>query len=1371
MDAASRHSDADAAATQSPTIQEPIKDTNDWGAATATIHPAVAPGTILSDAVESTSKNSMGHGLRAILGRKTDDEESVSLLTSLRENGTKTGLMAKLAPQSVVNLSNASASVNKARQKFLARQKAYIQKLAEKRQQEEEQQESEKKRTQELRERLKGKVLSKSEDAGTTAKPLGATDENSDSAIPDESPVNNTLEKGRRSTIAEATPASTSQAKSARQEAEGEQQEMVRSLSSPGPRRPRIQRNGASSQSYMRKTESMQIAEKWNFNSRSPYLSGVEPLGTTKEDRQRQFARWKDEFRLWREQRGLSEDTKVFSVLGGYHDLRRSLKCRGWVENKDVHSDFFHLRWCLKPKNIQEERLVESQIVNHFRNSFQCLTTKFGLLKSLKTLVWHFDTDMNTFFPRCYNLSDEAECVAFDVDFKRCAARSVLKRVLKDGRFHPAGVPNHETVEAAITICRSHLAFCRDLIEEDVHDGNAPQLPSNLTEAQWKLVLECPIFNFGKDPKRKWNCKRKRTGKKRKGDAMLQRTESEADSDSSGGWHVDSSTDSDSEWGSEDGESSGENSTSSSDSDSGPASPTRKVSSPRPKSLALLKKKMSVLGKKAARVGSPERKRMDPGDAFVGGGSEVPEWIVSQAKEVLDSLSSFNVQDGMDGCGNIWILKPGGKSRGRGISCFNSLKHIRQGARLGSSGDGCAHQWVIQKYIENPMIVHKRKFDIRQWVVVTSWDPLTIWFYDQCYVRFCAEDFSLRDIDNMFCHLSNNCVARRSKKFLTERVGEGNMWSNTSFSEHLQKRYGKDVWEEKLQPRIKQIVLYSLASAQESIIGRKNSHELYGYDFMVDENLETWLLEINCSPSLEHSTSVTSTLVKAMISDLVKVVWDVPEHIRNNRPSTSLAGVDISAENADDYAPRGSHESDPSPDTSQTPHGQSEDAGPSDTSIPSSEAMKAYSASIEGCDTGDWSLLYRGESVGTFGGPKILSNPLLLKGQQCKIYRYRVASVKTFSTNGEMGKAKMASSSLSGRPARRSEPPSPPQAPAARANLRSLKPGFLLVRTRSRGRRSSCPESTSPKNKGPTSPEKNRPGKLQRDLSPSKRRVRNFALQPAGETQASGKMHTRHKPSSSPVEAPRSSKPVPVREISFSGDLESADRQGNLEEIFAKRASSLASSRRSPVSTVAKAASNKRGESPSPERVHMHVINWEETKHRLRLQGGGMRIRDRGLARRNNHMSEEATSVGMSLVESKRGESLRPGCVELRKASSLQTSTHSRARPESPRVDNRESPNPTTCTEEARMPDAHKNHRSLSMNNPRLTFEVDQENDSKGSSSFPARGILCAPPVLPKNSHTVITPPTAHVTRLISATSRRRNKILTQAWTVRPHAG
>jgi Tubulin-tyrosine ligase family len=85
--------------------------------------------------------------------------------------------------------------------------------------------------------------------------------------------------------------------------------------------------------------------------------------------------------------------------------------------------------------------------------------------------------------------------------------------------------------------------------------------------------------------------------------------------------------------------------------------------------------------------------------------------------------------------------------------------------RADTCQDGQAQQLVAQKYVETPLLAMGRKFDIRQWVLVTCWEPLTVWFYDVCYLRFCAEDYKPSNFDNIFCHLSNNSIAKKSKKF------------------------------------------------------------------------------------------------------------------------------------------------------------------------------------------------------------------------------------------------------------------------------------------------------------------------------------------------------------------------------------------------------------------------------------------------------------------------------------------------------------------------------------------------------------------------------------------------------------------------------
>ena len=124
---------------------------------------------------------------------------------------------------------------------------------------------------------------------------------------------------------------------------------------------------------------------------------------------------------------------------------------------------------------------------------------------------------------------------------------------------------------------------------------------------------------------------------------------------------------------------------------------------------------------------------------------------------VVDKLKEMYPQFNMDGERNIWILKPAGSSRGRGIVLYKNLVEIL---------DLCKDintQYVAQKYIENSLIMKNRKFDIRQWVIVTDWNPLTIWLYAESYVRFPAADFSFDNLTNRYSHLANNSVAKHAK--------------------------------------------------------------------------------------------------------------------------------------------------------------------------------------------------------------------------------------------------------------------------------------------------------------------------------------------------------------------------------------------------------------------------------------------------------------------------------------------------------------------------------------------------------------------------------------------------------------------------------
>jgi tubulin---tyrosine ligase len=83
-----------------------------------------------------------------------------------------------------------------------------------------------------------------------------------------------------------------------------------------------------------------------------------------------------------------------------------------------------------------------------------------------------------------------------------------------------------------------------------------------------------------------------------------------------------------------------------------------------------------------------------------------------------------------------------------------------------------------------------------------------------------------------------------------------------------------DYVESKLIPDMHAKITMSMEAVRDKIGIGKGFFELFGYDFIVDEEYECWCIEVNTNPCLEFSSPLLEKLIPRMINDALKLTVD-----------------------------------------------------------------------------------------------------------------------------------------------------------------------------------------------------------------------------------------------------------------------------------------------------------------------------------------------------------------------------------------------------------------------------------------------------------------------------------------------------------------
>uniref|UniRef100_A0A668A097 Tubulin tyrosine ligase-like family, member 2 n=1 Tax=Myripristis murdjan TaxID=586833 RepID=A0A668A097_9TELE len=223
-------------------------------------------------------------------------------------------------------------------------------------------------------------------------------------------------------------------------------------------------------------------------------------------------------------------------------------------------------------------------------------------------------------------------------------------------------------------------------------------------------------------------------------------------------------------------------------------------------------------------------------------------------------IAEYTKQRLTRGLSGYWICKPVDLSRGRGIFIFCDIKDLIYDSPV-----------IVQRYISNPLLISGYKFDLRIYVCVKSFHPLTVYMHQEGLVRFATEKYNLSTLDNLYAHLTNTSINKCGPFYTTnkERVGQGCKWTMSKFRYFL---HSQDVNELLLWQKIKNIVTLTILTIAPSVPSSPNCVELFGFDILIDSTYKPWLLEVNYSPALTLDCQADVAVKKGLISDLIDLM-------------------------------------------------------------------------------------------------------------------------------------------------------------------------------------------------------------------------------------------------------------------------------------------------------------------------------------------------------------------------------------------------------------------------------------------------------------------------------------------------------------------
>ncbi|KAK2499888.1 hypothetical protein MC885_008302 [Smutsia gigantea] len=246
----------------------------------------------------------------------------------------------------------------------------------------------------------------------------------------------------------------------------------------------------------------------------------------------------------------------------------------------------------------------------------------------------------------------------------------------------------------------------------------------------------------------------------------------------------------------------------------------------------------------------------------------------------------------------IWICKPTASNQGKGIFLLRNQEEVAAlQAKIQSIEDDPIYRTmpfrapqarVVQRYIQNPLLLDGKKFDVRSYLLIACTTPYMV-FFGHGYARLTLSLYNPHSSD-LSGHLTNQFVQKKSPLYVL--LKDDTVWSMDHLNRYINDKFRKtkglprDWVFTTFTKQMQQIMAHCFQAVRSKLKRKLGYFDLIGCDFLIDESFkvllkhprwgegEVWLLEMNSNPALHTNCEVLKEVIPGVVTETLDLALE-----------------------------------------------------------------------------------------------------------------------------------------------------------------------------------------------------------------------------------------------------------------------------------------------------------------------------------------------------------------------------------------------------------------------------------------------------------------------------------------------------------------